>query len=421
MRNKIIFLCGLFIIPRLLLAQLPAGSIAAYPLDNSTTDFGSSSYTLTLTSTSATPNRFGTSNSATAFIAGTSSGTMPLGLETAISNNFTFGYWFRTTMSAPSSPQWYGGAGLVDAEVCGVTTDWGTALIDGGKISLGIGNPDITIKSAGSYNDGIWHFATVTRDMTAGAIALYVDGSQVATSSGTNTTALTAPPLIGLGRNPCVTSGVYTGSLDDMIVYNRVLSAPEVTSLYNYYTAIPLPLHWVSFTGRVEDGLVHLKWQTENSVNNDHFEIGRSTNGTNFSVIGIVPDQDGINSPGGSSVYNFTDNSPSMGNDYYRIMQVDKDGKYSWSSILALSVRAGSSGMHLQANPVKGNATLVNDDQNLIQRLQVMDVTGRILVDQAPGTINTLLPINTTDIRPGYYWLRIFTPANKKTIGFIKL
>jgi hypothetical protein len=421
MRNKIAFLCCLFINPLLLIAQLPSGSIAAYPLDNSTTDFGSSGYTLTLTSTSGDINRFGSGNSATAFIAGTSSGTMPSGLETAISNNFTFGYWFKTTMNAPSSSQWYGGVGLVDAEVCGVTTDWGTALIDGGKIGLGIGNPDVTIKSAGSYNDGIWHFVTVTRDMTTGAIALYVDGSQVATSSGTNTTALTAPPLIGLGRNACVASGLYTGSLDDMIVYNRVLSAPEVTSLYNYYTAVPLPLHWVSFTGRVEEGLVHLEWQTENSVNNDHFEIERSTNGVDFSVIGVLADQDGINSPGGSSLYDFRDKNPSKGNDYYRIRQVDKDGKYSWSSILALSTERVSSGMRLQSNPVIGNATLVNEDQIPIQRLQVIDISGKILIDQAPSTWNSLLPINTMGIRAGHYWLSIFTQANKKTIGFIKL
>ncbi len=421
MRN-IFFLACLSISPVVLLAQLPAGSIASYPLNNSAADISGNGYNGTLVSTSNAPDRFSTAGSATAFTSGTSSGTLPGTLVTALSNDFTIGYWFMTTMTAPTSSQWYGGTSLIDAEVCGGTSDWGTALIDGGKVAMGIGNPDITIKSTlSNYNNGIWHFVTATRNQTTGVVILYIDGSQVATTSGTSTAARTAPPFIGLGNNPCVPSGVYTGSLDDLIAYNRVLTATEVTNLYNYYNTTPLPLHWVSFTGQIEGGQVQLKWETENSVNNDHFEIERSTGNSNFSVIGVLSDKDGIDIAAGSSLYNFIDISPSKGTDFYRIKQVDKDGKYSWSSILSLSPGNASVVIHLKTNPVAGELILVNNDRIFIQRIQVMNISGRVLIDQTPYSSNPLFKINTPAIPPGYYLLRVNATGTNTTIGFVKL
>src|SRR6185503_10779818 len=113
-------------------------------------------------------------------------------------------------------------------EVCGGTTDWGTAMIHGGKVCMWTGNPDLTIKSTSSYNDGNWHFLTAVRNKAAGSIILYVDGGQVATTTATTTSALTAPSFLGLGKNPCANSAMFTGSLDDIIVYSRVLTATEI-------------------------------------------------------------------------------------------------------------------------------------------------------------------------------------------------
>jgi hypothetical protein len=422
MRNILFILLCLSVCPKLLFAQVPAGNIAAYSMNNSANDMGSNGYNGTLTGTSATANRLGTANLATAFTAGTSAGTLPAAFATALSNDFSIGYWFKTTMTAPTNAMWYSGVSLVDAEVCGATNDWGTALIDGGKVAMGIGNPDITIKSPlATYNDGLWHFVTATRNMAAGVIILYIDGAQVATTSGTNTGALSAPNLVGLGRNPCVASGVFTGSLDDMIAYNRVLTATEVGNLYAFYNINALPLKWKSFTGRVEEGQVYLQWETENAVNNDRFEIERSTDGTRFSVIGTLQDAYGNGQLAVSAAYTFTDVNPSKGDDYYRIRQVDKDGSYTWSAILRLSLNNPSTALHLQTNPVTDEATLVNNDLLLIQRMQVMDISGRVLLDQAVYSNNSLLKINTRRLGPGYYLLSVRSGTDHRTMRFVKL
>src|SRR5258705_994170 len=191
------------------LAQVPSGYVGSYHLNNSAVDNSGNGYNGSLTSTSAGLNRFGASNEATSFTSGSSTGSLPSGLVTALQNDFSICYWFKTSMTANSSSQWYGGQALVDAEVCGGTPDWGTALFDGGKVCMGIGNPDLTLKSTSSYNYGHWQFLTAVRNKAAGSIILYIDGSQVATTSGTTTSALTAPTFLGLGKNPCSSSAMF--------------------------------------------------------------------------------------------------------------------------------------------------------------------------------------------------------------------
>ncbi|HVU98885.1 MAG TPA: LamG-like jellyroll fold domain-containing protein [Puia sp.] len=421
MRNAIALSVGLFIGPFAVLAQLPAGSVAQFPFNNSAADISGNGFNGTLVSTADDVNRFGTASSATAFIAGTSTGTLPSGLVTALADDFTVGYWVKTTMSAASSTQWYGGAALVDAEVCGGTSDWGTALINGGHIAFGIGNPDITIISPLSYNDGSWHFVTATRAEAAGVITLYVDGSQVATTSGASTAARTAPPLIGLGRNPCVATGVFTGSLDDAIAYSSALTPTQVSDLYTYFSGVALPIHWGSFTGQVEAGLVYLKWTTENSSDDGRFEIQRSAPGGAFSPIGEVVAGEGTPGAGSNATYGFVDIHPAAGDNYYRIEGTDNEGSRSWTSILKLTVAGRSAGIHLGQNPVADELTLINDGGLPIHRLQVLDMAGRVLIDQAPASGNSPVGLRTSGLRAGYYFLRIGESGNWVTIAFVKL
>lgn len=412
MKNFTLLMASLFAIPLLLCAQLPSGSIAKYQLDNTAGDIGASGYNGTLTSTTATTNRFSTASSATAFVAGSSTGLLPVGLVTAMSNDFTIGYWFKTGMTANSSPSWYGGNAMVDAEMCGGTSDWGTALINGGKICFGIGNPDITIISPASYNDNAWHFVTATRNKTAGTIILYVDGLQVATSSGTSTVALIAPTAIGLGRNPCASGAMFTGSLDDIIAYNRVLSGAEVTNLYNFYNGVVLPVQWISWNGIVSGGHINLQWQTAGSTGNQHYEIERSATGIDFSVIGTVA--------AGNGSYAFTDAEPLQGNNFYRIRKVDDNGTVVYSSTIKFSFRNTKAGIYLQKNPVAESLVLVNSKQAMIEELQITDASGRMIMDVKLHSSNALISTAVQQIKTGYYFLNIILEGERTVVPFMK-
>jgi len=101
----------------------------------------------------------------------------------SISGDFTIEYWMKTTQTGASGGQWYSGTGVVDAEVSGVTTDFGTSL-NGSKISFGIGSPDMTIFSTSNVNTGNWVHIAATRQQSSGQFNLYVNGVLEATATG---------------------------------------------------------------------------------------------------------------------------------------------------------------------------------------------------------------------------------------------
>ncbi|HXI71135.1 MAG TPA: glycoside hydrolase family 76 protein [Verrucomicrobiae bacterium] len=170
-----------------------------------------------------------------------------------LANDFSLAFWVKTTQTA-GTPQWYNGAGLVDADVPFNANDFGTALI-GGKFGFGIGNPDTTIVSAASINDGAWHHCVATRQQATGSISVYVDGNLQATGSASRNT-LIAPAKLLFGA----TGGNYfNGSLDEVRIFSRALGSNEVAALYasSLFPPATWPTNLTATPGKAQ---VQLNW-----------------------------------------------------------------------------------------------------------------------------------------------------------------
>jgi hypothetical protein len=89
---------------------------------------------------------------------------------------------------------------------------------------------DIFVTSPNRYNDGNWHYAVVTYD--GSVLRLYVDGQQVA-SLNTNAIPATDTMPLTIGKNSSSNSRYFIGDIDEVRVYNRALSAQEVSDAYN--------------------------------------------------------------------------------------------------------------------------------------------------------------------------------------------
>jgi uncharacterized repeat protein (TIGR01451 family) len=104
----------------------------------------------------------------------------------------------------------------------------------------------------------------------------------------------------------------------------------------------PMPVKFTSFNASLlNDRSALLKWVTQSEVNNDYFEIERSTDGVHFESRGKVT---GNGSTSMTHNYSFTDviniNAPII---YYRLRIMDNDGKYTFSKIIALKVNGSIS------------------------------------------------------------------------------
>ncbi len=107
---------------------------------------------------------------------------------------------------------------------------YGTAA-DRGKVRIarydGTNNPTAT--STKTINDDAWHHIVATK--AGSVLTIYVDGMANATATDTTTTTTTNATAVELGRRASATN-YFTGSLDEFRLYNRALSADEVSRLY---------------------------------------------------------------------------------------------------------------------------------------------------------------------------------------------
>jgi regulation of enolase protein 1 (concanavalin A-like superfamily) len=173
-----------------------------------------------------------TGNTAVQFNGINQYGTVPQHL----SDNFSIEFWFKSTQnwSYQSGPctTWWQGAGLIDASVNTQANDFGISLCSG-KIIAGVGGAaDANIVTPGTYNNGAWHHVVFTRNRNSGATALYVDGSAAGTATGTAYISLNVQPTINIGRSTSQ-SNYFEGSLDEIALYNTVLTPATVSAHYN--------------------------------------------------------------------------------------------------------------------------------------------------------------------------------------------
>lgn len=101
---------------------------------------------------------------------------------------------------------------------------------------------------------------------------------------------------------------------------------------------LTVPVSLLSFNGTSSITAVDLSWQTALELNNDHFEVERAGDEGNWTFIGQVA---GKKNTAGTSTYNFKDEAPLVGNNYYRLKQVDANGNYTYIPSIAVLFTAG--------------------------------------------------------------------------------
>ncbi|MEO8764662.1 MAG: T9SS type A sorting domain-containing protein [Ginsengibacter sp.] len=113
----------------------------------------------------------------------------------------------------------------------------------------------------------------------------------------------------------------------------------------------PLPVTMVSFNASLfQDNKVRLDWSTSMEINCSKYKIERSFDGNVFSEVASVA---GSGTTSLFHAYSATDDiSAATGSVvYYRIKQLDIDGKGSYSKILPVKLKAGSRQITISPNP----------------------------------------------------------------------
>jgi uncharacterized repeat protein (TIGR01451 family) len=125
----------------------------------------------------------------------------------------------------------------------------------------------------------------------------------------------------------------------------------------NAEVVTPLPVTLISFTAKAQKDGVLLNWATASEKDNAFFMVERSADGKNFSAVGKVA------GAGNSTIkmdYTFLDAHALTGTAYYRLKQVDLDGKFEYSKVVAVQTKAIIGGVSLKVfpNPTTGVVSL---------------------------------------------------------------
>ncbi len=180
-----------------------------------------------------------------------------------------------------------------------------------------------------------------------------------------------------------------------------------------------LPLQLLSFNATLQNKSVVVQWQTANEVNTSYFIVERSNNATAFTAVQQVAAK---GNSVGMQTYSTTDLQPLPGTFYYRLKEVDKDGKVTYSSIVPVTV-LDNGVVVISPNPVRDAVHVVMQSAgNSNVTLQIVDINGNILATQkvsvATGRNEIMIP--AASLTNGVYVLKVIENNTTQTIRFVK-
>ena len=179
---------------------------------------------------------------------------------------------------------------------------------------------------------------------------------------------------------------------------------------------IPLPVTGVRLNGALNGNDVSLNWKTHTELNSQRFEIERSTDGVNFSQIGIK-------AAAGNSVsdvsYTYLDPSMSASVYYYRLKMVDIDGKFTYSNIIVIRKATGIKTVRVFPNPVVDQMNLEFSNAKGNYNITLYSQTGQEVYSKKVTIESTVQYINLSkgNLPPGSYIVKVLNAeTNEKFV-----
>lgn len=180
---------------------------------------------------------------------------------------------------------------------------------------------------------------------------------------------------------------------------------------------IVLPVEMISFTAISKKGNAELNWITAQEKNNNRFDVQRSVNGTEWVTIGSVL---ATTTPSIRNSYSFTDvDAQKLGNVvYYRLNQVDNDGKSTISTVRSVRFNGNSVVSNVFPNPTK-DVLNVFFNTSATGLVKVTDMYGRLIETQLVNK-REQLQLNLETLPQGIYNLEVLVNGQLEVFKFVK-
>ncbi len=200
-------------------------------------------------------------------------------------------------------------------------------------------------------------------------------------------------------------AGVYNKAklYDD---FSNYLSTSDTTTII----LNAVPVQWGTFTAEKQGNSSLLKWTTVQEQNSLKFVVERSIDGSNFLEIGTVQAAGNSNA---SRSYSLTDVLPVAGINYYRIKQVDLDGRSIYTDVKTVTFNPFKGNITVTPNPAKDRIVITVPGNSKALQVTIVNAIGqKVQSANINGQYNQL---QLNNLAPGLYYIKISGEEGEQT------
>jgi len=191
----------------------------------------------------------------------------------------------------------------------------------------------------------------------------------------------------------------YNGTDPDVIGY----AVADINSGNGFLITSILPVEFISFSASETRSGVLLNWSTSNEVSNKFFEIQKSADGRNWVTAGKVA---ATVNPASINKYQYIDQSSGNTTKYYRIMQVDENGRFVFTEVKSIT----GTDNKMSAKMYKSGSQVVIDFGKVPSAqmsVRVLSIDGQVVAQQNFSNAGTRINVPVSNISTGIYVVQL--------------
>lgn len=223
----------------------------------------------------------------------------------------------------------------------------------------------------------------------------------------------------GFDRTECYVShytgsqweGSTKGAASGSPLYSRVRSGITSLSPFAIGSKGVLPVTFTTFDAKPYKNKVLVTFSTASEFNNEYFDIERSVDGRNFESVGIIK---GVGNSLREQRYSFIDENPYLGISFYRIKQVDFDGKVSYTA--TRSVHLDNNTLTITPRNTDGRIDINTND--LSYEVHIYNTSGQEV--RHFSALSGTQSINIESLLPGLYYVEVNGTGIQEIVKIVK-
>lgn len=244
--------------------------------------------------------------------------------------------------------------------------------------------------------------------------ATYTNVLQIKTSETVTFLSLPIP------ATPSVSYAYFTPGNPRALLQVDVDDDGTISDISYLKASVVVPITWISFTAKTFADQTQLNWQTASELNTNYFTVQRSTDGIHFTDLQQVKvslQQTATRN------YSDLDAQPADGKNYYRIKQTNKDGSYTYSTIVQVTFNKKSLITITPSLVHNEDLTLTtNNAKAATAQLYISSADGKLVMSRslsiAQGPYSQ--PISISKLARGEYFITVESSEGKQTMRIVK-